>query len=268
VTKGPDCSKAYLQKITNGEETPIDDETCTRDEVKEYLDTRYICPFDSSWRILGFQIHRHFPSVERMLVHLPDENYITYSADTDILEIVSQEFLHRTMLTEWFVANQKYPKARDLCCCDFPTKWRWNEQGRTWGKILRGVGKIGRVYFVHPSCHEQYYLRMLLLIVKGAQSYEYLHTYNNITPPTFKEACNARGILSNDQEWYNAFDEAACWATSNQLRQLFVTMLLFCELGDEYKFFKKNWKLLTDDIQYNMRQTLQHQEYVVPYVEL
>jgi hypothetical protein len=111
-------------------------------------------------------------------------------------------------------------------------------------KILRGVGKIGRVYFVHPSCHEQYYLRMLLLIVKGAQSYEYLHTYNNITPPTFKEACNARGILSNDQEWYNAFDEAACWATSNQLRQLFVTMLLFCELGDEYKFFKKKLEAL------------------------
>jgi hypothetical protein len=24
VTKGPDCSKAYLQKITNGEDTPID----------------------------------------------------------------------------------------------------------------------------------------------------------------------------------------------------------------------------------------------------
>jgi hypothetical protein len=27
-------------------------------------------------------------------------------------------------------------------------------------------------------------------------------------------------------------------AISNQLRQLFVTMLLFCEGGDEYKFFE------------------------------
>jgi hypothetical protein len=39
VTKGPDCSKAYLQKIANGEETPMDEETNTRNEVKEYLDT-------------------------------------------------------------------------------------------------------------------------------------------------------------------------------------------------------------------------------------
>jgi hypothetical protein len=50
---------------------------------------------------------------------------------------------------------------------------------------------------------------MLLMVVKGAQSYEYLRTYNGITHSTFKEACNARGLLSNDQEWYNAFDEAA-----------------------------------------------------------
>jgi hypothetical protein len=47
VTKGLYCSKAYLQKITSGEDTPIDEETGFRNEVKEYLDTRYIYPFDS-----------------------------------------------------------------------------------------------------------------------------------------------------------------------------------------------------------------------------
>jgi hypothetical protein len=45
-----------------------------------------------------------------------------------------------------------------------------------------------------------------------------------------------RGLLSNNQEWYNAFDEATNWDTSGQLRQLFVTMLLFCEVGDEFMF--------------------------------
>jgi hypothetical protein len=42
VTKGPDFSKAYLQKITSGEDTPLDEETNTRNEVKEYLDAHYI----------------------------------------------------------------------------------------------------------------------------------------------------------------------------------------------------------------------------------
>jgi hypothetical protein len=49
VTKGPDCSKAYLQKIRNGEDTPIEAETNTRNEVQEYLDTWYILSFDLCW---------------------------------------------------------------------------------------------------------------------------------------------------------------------------------------------------------------------------
>jgi hypothetical protein len=105
---------------------------------------------------------------------------------------------------------------------------------------------------VHPSVEERYYLRMLLFIVRGVQNYEALHTYNNVTHATFKEVCNTRGLLSNDQEWYNAFDEATSWATSNQLRHLFVTMHLFCEVGDEHVFFEKVWKLFADDIQYTM----------------
>ena len=102
---------------------------------------------------------------------------------------------------------------------------------------------------------------MLLLTVKGAQSYKDLRKYNGVLYRTFKEACKARGLLNDDQEWYTAFDEAARWATSNQLRQLFVTMLLFCEVGDEHSFFEKVWKLLADDIQYNMRKTLNHPAY-------
>jgi hypothetical protein len=93
---------------------------------------------------------------------------------------------------------------------------------------------------VHPSAGERYYLRMLLMVAKGAQNFESLRTYNNVLYPSFKETCRAHGLLEDDQEWYNAFDEAASWATSSQLRDLFVTMLLFCEVGDEFTFFEKS----------------------------
>jgi hypothetical protein len=106
---------------------------------------------------------------------------------------------------------------------------------------------------VHPSAGERYYVRMLLMVVKRAQNYESLRTYDHILHPTFKEACRACGLLEDDQEWYNAFDEAAPWATMNQLHQLFVTMLIFCEVGDELSFFENFWRLLADDIQYNTR---------------
>lgn len=102
---------------------------------------------------------------------------------------------------------------------------------------------------------------MLLLVVRGATSFKQVRTFDGVCHSTFKGACQARGLLGDDQEWYNAFDEAASWATSRQLRKLFVTMLLFCEVGDEHAFFEKVWKSLADDIQYQFRDMIGNQEY-------
>ena len=83
---------------------------------------------------------------------------------------------------------------------------------------------------------------MLLMIVKGAKNYEDIRTYNGTTYKTFKEACAARGLLNDDKELYDTFNEAATWATAAQLRYLFFTMLVFCNLQDEQKKFNHNWK--------------------------
>uniref|UniRef100_A0A0A9Q0U2 Uncharacterized protein n=1 Tax=Arundo donax TaxID=35708 RepID=A0A0A9Q0U2_ARUDO len=106
--------------------------TQTINEVKEYLDCCYICEQNACWRIFYFDIHRHYPPVERLPVHLPNENNITYPAHANMSQVVSDEFLRRTMLTEWFVANQIHPAARNLTYCKFPSKWRWIETSRSW----------------------------------------------------------------------------------------------------------------------------------------
>jgi hypothetical protein len=90
------------------------------------------------------------------------------------------------------------------------------------------------------------------MVVKGATNYEDIRTYNGIVYQTFKEACAARGLLSNDKEWYNTFEEAANWATSSQLRNLFVIMLTYCEIKDEKEFFYKSWHKMVDDIEKNV----------------
>jgi hypothetical protein len=88
------------------------------------LDSRYISDKDSFWRVYGYDIHKHHPAVERMPYHLPNENYITYNAASNMADILSQSFLQKTMLTEWFAANGENPNARDLTYLDFPSKWR------------------------------------------------------------------------------------------------------------------------------------------------
>ena len=264
VTKGADCSKAYLQRVKRGQQTPFDDDTQTINEVKEYLHCRYICEQDACWRMFGYDIHRHFPAVERMPVHMPNENFITFSARAKMDRLLSAEFLRQTMLTQWFVCNELFPEARTLTYPEFPSKWVWDQRDRRWSKRKQRHDKIGRLRYVHPLAGERYYLRMLLLIVKGATSYEHLRFHNRVYHHTFKEPCKSRGLLSDDHEWYDAFDEAAAWATSPQLRSLFVTMILFCEVGDENTLFEKVWRHLADDIIYQYRDMIGDPSYQLP----
>jgi hypothetical protein len=124
VTKGADCSKVYLERMKRAESAPYDRDTDTVNEVKEYLDCRYICEQDACWRIFGYDIHRHHPAVERMPVHLPNENFITFSARARMDRVVSEEFLRKTMLTEWFTCNQLNPDAQTLTYPQIPSKWK------------------------------------------------------------------------------------------------------------------------------------------------
>jgi hypothetical protein len=77
-------------------------------------------------------IHKHYPAVERMHIHLPNENYIIYNVASNMADILSQSFLQKTMLTEWFATNRENPNARDLTYLDFPSKWQWDEKNRIW----------------------------------------------------------------------------------------------------------------------------------------
>jgi hypothetical protein len=192
---------------------------------------------------------------------------VRFRALAKLPAIINNSLLQKTMLTEWFVGNAKYANARSLTYCDFPTEWSWVPENKQWVRRKRS-DKIGRVYYVHPSTGELYYLRMLLMIVKGAKCYADVRTYNGVVYESFKDACAARGLLGDDSEWYCAFDEALKWGMGNQLRQLFVTMIIFCGVLDENGFFEKYWTYLAEDIQYRIQCSLHDASYTVPDDEL
>ncbi|KAL4609736.1 hypothetical protein ACB092_08G002900 [Castanea dentata] len=58
-------------------------------------------------------------------------------------------------------------------------------------------------------------------------------------------------------------EDASSWASGQQLRQLFVTMLLFCEVADPLSLWESNWKLITEDILNRQRHILQFQEFIL-----
>jgi hypothetical protein len=124
------------------------------------------------------------------------------------------------------------------------------------------------MYYVHPSAGELFYLRMLLMIVKGARNYVDVRMFNNRIYSTFHEACDARGLLESDNEWNILFDEAIVSASSYQLRELFVMVVLCCSVSNVCALFDKYWLYFTDDIQRSVRNVLGNTHYVVPHEQL
>ncbi|KAL7222848.1 hypothetical protein ACSBR1_024526 [Camellia fascicularis] len=98
-----------------------------------------------------------------------------------------------------------------------------------------------RIYYAHPS---------------SGESYEDIRIINNILYPTFKEASNALGLLDDDNEWYVAIQEACQWSTGHRLHEMFMILLLFCEVANSFELWNRNSELLSDDIKHMQRQLL------------
>ncbi|KAG2544672.1 hypothetical protein PVAP13_9KG177801 [Panicum virgatum] len=250
TNKGPDCAKAALKRKRGNPDSPTE----IIDEIKEYLDCRYVTPNDAAWRLLQFDIHYTNPSVERLAVHLPLENGVLYTEDDYLDQVIENPSNLITKLTAWFDANQQYPEARQYTYVEFPEHWTWHGDGKYWHIRRNSRGKVGRIANVAPNEGERFYLRMLLHIVKGAQSYSDLRTVASHKHPTFRAACEALGLLGDDQEWFHAMADAAHWALPYQLRQLFVTLLLFCEVTNPVKLLDEYTQAMGEDIAYHAKQ--------------
>ena len=148
------------------------------DEISKYLDSRYVSADESCWRIYGFRMHKHSPSVIRLQLHLPQMQTVQFNPETDAAEEIMQRE-HKTTLTAFFDACRIYPDlTHNLLYPDFPTKFRWDPKSKVWHPRRNNHETIGRVTFCPPSAGERYYLRMLLYSVRGPTSFEMLKQYN------------------------------------------------------------------------------------------
>ncbi|KAL0440612.1 UNVERIFIED_CONTAM: hypothetical protein Sradi_0000100 [Sesamum radiatum] len=185
--------------------------------------------------IYEFELQKQYPSVERLQYHLPNEQFVVFNEDDHLYDVVNRNGVQDTMLTKWFEANKKYPVARTLTYVQFPTAWVWKRDKKQWE--MRKKGKcIGRLPYAHPNSGEKYYLRMLLYKVCGAECHKDIRTFEGSVYPTFKQACSARGLLDDDNEWHEALSEASSWASPIKLRNMFCTMLMFSEITDSLAY--------------------------------
>ncbi|KAI5426340.1 hypothetical protein KIW84_031951 [Lathyrus oleraceus] len=195
---------------------PNDDGTSNQsqniDEIKQYIDCRYVSPSEASWRIFSFPIHGRKPVVERLYFHCEGQNSVYYTDFDRINTVLEKPSVTESMFTSWFEANCKYPEAQNLTYSKFVSKFVYVKKKREWKPRLKGY-TIGRLIWVPPTTGELYYLRLMLTHVKGPRSYNDIKTVNNVKYDTFRDACFAMGFIGNDREFIAAIKEANHWGS-------------------------------------------------------
>ena len=225
VNKGPDRAAVNLNR-DGQHDVPVD-------EIKEYLEGRYVGSCEAAWRTFGFGLGAHSHTIVRLPVHLDGDDQVVFDEAAD-LEDVAETAGGHTKLTAFFKLCATLPPAsRDITYQDVPVHYTWHALTREWRKRQRGGSKtIGRIYQASPSEGERFYLRLLLTKVKGPTSFAALRTVNNVVYGSYKEACVAAGLLEDDNEWLLCMQEAALTNMPSQLRALFASILLYCEPRD------------------------------------
>jgi len=176
IYKGHDVAAITIEPIT--ENVTID-----HDEIHNYIEARYVGPVEASWRILGKKLQDKSHAIMRLPVHLPNEqNIIIENENVD--EVMISALNQVTMLIDYFALNLRDEEAKQYLYIEIPQYYTFKKEkinGRNiscWVKRKNHYNCIGRIYSVNPTQTELFHLRLLLLTVRGATSFNDLRTVN------------------------------------------------------------------------------------------
>jgi hypothetical protein len=76
------------------------------DEVKQFLDSRYIGPHEAFWRLMGNELYTQVPSVMALDVHLPGKQNLIFNADKGVTEVLQRtENSMTSLLHSWHTSK-------------------------------------------------------------------------------------------------------------------------------------------------------------------
>ncbi len=67
-------------------------------EIQFYIDVLYVSAAEAAWRIFMLPMHRSHPTVQRLQLHLLNEQVIAFDASEEITNLMAQN--HKTTLTQ------------------------------------------------------------------------------------------------------------------------------------------------------------------------
>lgn len=124
-----------------------------RNEIREYLDGRYLAACEAFWRLFSYTLTDHKPTVKLLDVHLPGEQLVTFNDFADPQELLDNA--RKSTLDEFFKYCQENPRdVEGLLYLDCPSKLVWKNNSRWQKRVGRGTDAVGRIRHVAPSAGE------------------------------------------------------------------------------------------------------------------
>jgi hypothetical protein len=75
------------------------------DEIKQYMDARWVTPPEALWRIYGFDISDRSPSVLSLQLHLPNMHMVSFHQREGVRRVLNRSGVERSMLITYFEKN-------------------------------------------------------------------------------------------------------------------------------------------------------------------
>ncbi|CAI9734633.1 Hypothetical predicted protein [Octopus vulgaris] len=167
----------FNKYINKGDDMAVfvfSDEDLRYDEIKQFVLGRYVSSNYAVWHIFGYEIHLSSPSVDE------------------------------------FAATFIYPEVPEYYIYN-NNNWKRRSHGTeldNWPGVSR-KNVIGRVYNIHPTKQEIFFLRMLLHVVTGPKSFADLRMVDGVICDTYKEVCLRQVLLLNDEHLHRTLAEAS-----------------------------------------------------------
>lgn len=223
----------------------------TRDEIQQFLDSRWVGAPEAMWRILRYELHGKSHQVLRLPVHLPLDKNVCFRPGHE-QEAMQKAYSRDSMLEAWFRLIRHLPHdspLRALRYTDVGTHFTWNAQNCRWQPRQRKAkgaqnAVICRMYHVKPQAGELYFLRLLLLHVPACEYCEGKSGWHALastglgqadalerscTP--FRDACQRLQLLHDDADTKRMLAEAITFRTSTpDLLALFAETLVWLEV--------------------------------------
>jgi hypothetical protein len=211
------------------------------DEINLFLRGRMLTSMDAVWRIFGYKTYPATePYVRLIKVKLPKDLqfmlsegkltdlYVYFQRPASLFHLKYSEFYtqycYKNKLDRRFITNPAE--------IDSDGHLRYHEISATQQLkkfyIYRREKQddcITRISGVPPDAGEIWYLRMLLREFP-ATSYQDLLTHEDSTYSSFQQAAYEKGLLSDDNEAMNTFQEALLYEPPSGLRYIFALLTL------------------------------------------